>query len=180
MSIYLITFYLAIPAFVANMLPVIVQRLRLWPKLEYPLDGRITIWGKRLLGNNKTWRGLIVGICGAVLVALVQFWLAYINVVAIDVLQGAGEFLLFGFLAGFGALLGDALKSTIKRQFNIAAGRPFIPFDQIDYLIGFLVCTAWLISWSWQQVVFLLLCGVILNPLVNFIAYVLKIKRTYW
>ena len=42
---------------------------------------------------------------------------------------------LIGFLLGFGALLGDALGSFIKRRMGIGRGKPAPILDQIDFLI---------------------------------------------
>ena len=177
---YLLIFYLLFPAFLANMAPQLATRLRIWEGLYYPLDSKKTVFGKRILGDNKTWRGYVFGVAGAMLVALVQFWLDKYEVIPVASLNGLWQFLFFGFLAGFGALLGDSVESFIKRQLNIGSGRPLLPFDQIDYLVGYLVLTSILVSWTWLEILFVLVCGVVLNPLVNTIAYLLKIKKTYW
>lgn len=177
---YLLVFYLLFPAFAANMMPQIASFFNILPKLNYPVDHYKQIGGKRIFGDNKTRRGFIVGVAIAILIALIQFILDELNIIPIDKLDGLGQFLLFGFLAGFGALAGDTIESFIKRQFNIKSGRPLIPFDQVDYLIGYLILTGIIIQWSWPDIIFILLCGLILNPLVNISAYLLKIKNTYW
>jgi len=177
---YLIVFYLLFPAFLANMAPQLATRFNIWGKLYYPVDFKETVFGKRIFGDNKTWRGFLFGVVGAILVALVQYWLDKVNIIVIGELDGFWQFILFGFLAGFGALLGDSAESFIKRQLAIGSGHPLIPLDQIDYLVGYLVLTSFLIAWSWSEIIFVLLCGIMLNPLANTIAYLLKIKKTYW
>ena len=135
--------YFLVPAYVANMTPVFVKKV---PVLNYPLDFGHTLNGKRVFGSHKTWRGLVFG----VLAATLAFWL----------MQRAGDFgfwladlsqipLWVGSAMGFGALAGDALESTIKRQLNVASGESLIFWDQVDFLIGALVVTTpyWVLYW---------------------------------
>src|SRR5687768_4272859 len=62
---------LFLPAYVANMSPVLVAKLV--PGWKAPIDGgRLGKDGKRLLGPGKTWRGLVGGtLLGAVTAAVV-------------------------------------------------------------------------------------------------------------
>lgn len=177
---YLKLIYLALPCFVANMLPVFFDRLKLLPNFKKPLDNGLKIFNKRLLGDNKTVRGLIAGVVGALIVSLIQYWFWRWNFVELNMLSGLNQFLLYGLLAGFGAIAGDAVESIIKRQLNIKSGDPLIVFDQIDYIVGFLFLTSFVIPWNMNQVIFLLLFSLIAHPISNIIAYILKIKKTYW
>ena len=52
--------YFFVPAYVANMSPVVVRNR--FPSLAAPIDGGLSWRGRRLLGDHKTWRGLLVGI----------------------------------------------------------------------------------------------------------------------
>jgi CDP-2,3-bis-(O-geranylgeranyl)-sn-glycerol synthase len=177
---YLYILYLLLPAFAANMLPQLASFLNIFKEFNYPIDFSMKVFGKRIFGANKTWRGFIVGVAGSIIVAIIQYFFDSWDIIKISELEGFNQFLFFGFLAGTGALVGDAIESLIKRQLNIASGRPFVPFDQIDYLIGFLLFTNFLINWSWPEIIFILFCGAILNPIANSIAYIFKIKKTYW
>lgn len=179
MADYFFSIYLAIPAFIANMLPVVFARLNIMPFLAKPIDGGKLFFGERILGDHKTWRGFIIGILGAGFVAVGQLMLAKINLITYP-LDNIISVTAFGLLAGLGALGGDALKSFFKRRVGIKSGRPFIPFDQIDYLLGFLILTSLIYSWSLEQIIFLLVFGLIANPLVNIFSYVLGIKPTFW
>lgn len=127
-----------VPAYLANMAPVLVQgRLR---TLERPMDLGATFRGRRVLGDHKTWRGLVAGVATAVAV----FWLqqlvyrtGWLHVLArID--YGTAS-LVTGLMLGIGTLLGDAVKSFFKRQLDIAPGKTWLGFDQLDFLAG-----AWL------------------------------------
>ncbi|MFH1412727.1 MAG: CDP-archaeol synthase [bacterium] len=177
---YLQLIYIALPCFVANMMPVFFNRLKLLLGLKKPLDNGLKIFNKRLFGDNKTVRGLVVGIIGALIVSLIQYWLWRWNFVEFNILSSLNQFLLYGFLAGFGAIAGDAVESIIKRQLSIKSGDPLIVFDQIDYVVGFLLLTSFVISWNMNQIMFLLLFSLIAHPISNIIAYIFKIKKTYW
>jgi len=177
---YLELFYLFFPVFVANMAPQVASRLGILKFLDKPVDFGKTLFGKRIFGQNKTLRGFLVGIIFSIIVSFSQYILDANKIIEIEKLSGLWQFILFGFLAGFGALFGDSVESFFKRQFGIKEGRPFIPFDQIDYILGFLLFTSITVSWEWEEIVFALLCGLLLNPIVNFLAYLLKIKKTYW
>jgi CDP-2,3-bis-(O-geranylgeranyl)-sn-glycerol synthase len=87
---------------------------------------------------------------------------------------------LIGFLLGFGALLGDSIKSFFKRQLSIKPGRPFPVFDQIDYVLGSLLLVLTSVNLSWQIIVIILLISPLLPIIANIIAYSLKLKKVWW
>jgi len=118
LSNILSTLYFFLPAIAGNITPVFVTRYNLLPQLNKPLDGNLLWRSQRLLGDNKTIRGLLSGI---IVAALVGFW------------QGN---LVLGATMGFGALWGDAIKSFFKRRFNKKPGSSWKPWDQIDFVIG--------------------------------------------
>ncbi len=62
--------YFFLPAYLANMSPVLVRRW--FSALAIPIDGGKTLWGKRLLGDHKTWRGLLAGVIAGMLVFELQ------------------------------------------------------------------------------------------------------------
>jgi CDP-2,3-bis-(O-geranylgeranyl)-sn-glycerol synthase len=126
------------PAYVANMLPPFFRKL----PGGWPIDGGKTWRGHRLLGENKTWRGLCVGTLGGGLVGYA--------------LQAAGLPFVWwwGLWLGFAALVGDALKSLVKRQIGIKPGGRWVPFDQIDFMIAATLVSFAFIAWSWSTVLF--------------------------
>ena len=135
-----------IPAGIANSTPIIAAHLPVLSTLNAPLDFHKHFRGRRLLGDHKTWRGVISG----VLMGVVAIWLqsqlfhdyAWVRHVSSPVSYQSNAVLVLGLLLGIGALLGDALKSFLKRQYNIAEGRRWFPFDQLDFVIvGLLLST---------------------------------------
>lgn len=169
--------YLALPAFIANMSPIVAAKINIWPRLAIPIDRGKKLRGKELLGKNKTVRGLFIGVLSGSCVAFIQHLLPFFMDVKFPHILIACA---FGALAGLGALFGDALASLFKRQIGIPSGRPFIPFDQIDYIAGFFIFTLPLVHWSGRDIVFFLIFAIIANPLTNLTAYALGIKKTYW
>ena len=153
------------------MIPSLVVKLRV---LNYPIDFGLKIKGKRLLGNNKTFRGLVFGIVGAIIFVFLQKTMFpdfgiidYTNV----------NFVLLGFLLGFGALFGDIIESFFKRQLRIKPGQSFVPFDQIDWILGSLVFVSFYVQLGvFDWVVAILLFG-LLHPLINLVGYYLGIKK---
>ncbi len=131
-------FWIIIPAYVANGCAVLVGGGK-------PIDfGKNWKDGKRILGDGKTWRGLLVG---TFLGMTVGFGLSvaavYIDAWGYDYL-GLSDFYGFPFMIPiifsicFGALLGDVIESFFKRRIGKKRGEDWMPFDQIDFLLGVL------------------------------------------
>ena len=169
-----------LPAGIANMVPVLVKKVNI---LNIPIDLGHKYRDKPLFGRNKTSRGLVFGVLTAIITALIQDVLAdkyesFQNITLAPFDQYG--FLLIGFLLGFGALLGDVVESFVKRRVNIGPGDKFIPWDQLDFVIGPLLLASIVYRPSWQVVV----CLVIVIPFfhigINFLGYYLKIKDSKW
>ncbi|HVB23337.1 MAG TPA: CDP-archaeol synthase [Ktedonobacteraceae bacterium] len=174
---FVIWFFL--PAGLGNAAPIIAAKVPVLKSWSYPLDGYVTFHGKRLFGDHKTVRGLVSGTFTGMLTASLQVVLYNeVSIVreAISLDYSQINPLLFGALAAFGALTGDALKSFFKRQCNIAPGASWFPFDQIDYVIGGIVFTAFYIRLSLPQYLLLFLIWTVLHPIATFVGYTLKLK----
>ena len=128
--------YFYLPAYLANMAPVLVRGHCEW--LARPMDGGRSWHGRRLLGDHKTWRGLLAGVVAGAAAFAVQRWLWQRGVAREFALIEYGRFdpLLPGALLGLGAGLGDALKSFFKRRVGIAPGASWVGFDQLDFMVG--------------------------------------------
>lgn len=84
-----------------------------------PIDGRrVLADGNRLLGDGKTWNGLIGGVIGGGLLALGTQALSTGTAPWMDLTGGADALTAFkvGCALGFGCMLGDSLGSFIKRR----------------------------------------------------------------
>lgn len=171
-----------LPAYFANMAPVFAQKLGLLKFLTRPVDNGHTLGGKPIFGANKTWRGFVVGIITAMATAWLQNFLypiSFFNAISL-INYPKINFWAVGFLLGFGALFGDLVKSFFKRRRNIAPGAPWIPFDQIDFVIGALVFMSFVFRPPWEMMLIILLVTPFLHILTNQVGYLLKIKDTKW
>ncbi len=112
-------FLLMIPAMVANGSAVLVRH-------GTPIDFRKTLWdGRRVLGDGKTFEGLLVALSFATIMGGV-----------LAAATGEAPRLAYGFLAGLGAMLGDMAGSFVKRRLNLARGAPLPVVDQLDFVAG--------------------------------------------
>lgn len=156
------TMWFFLPALAANVAPVLATRYQWLPALNTPLDGGRRVGKERLLGDNKTVRGLVVGLIFGSITSLIQYYLRGVDVPSLIYPTSVVSALGWGVLLGFGALLGDALKSFLKRRWHIAPGKSWVPFDQIDVVIGVLLVTFPLVRVSIAHIViaFIVIGGV--------------------
>lgn len=179
MEIILFILWFFLPAGFGNIAPIIAAKSLALQKYSFPLDFNKKFRKKRIFGDHKTIRGLIVGVgIGIITVYLQVFiynhWQFVRDVSIVD--YNELNPLLFGFLASFGALLGDAIKSFFKRQLNIPSGKSWFPADQIDYILGGIIFTAIYIRLSLELYIFLFIIWFFLHPLFTFIGWLLRLK----
>ncbi len=176
----LTTLYYALPGLVANMVPIFVKNR--FKKLDIPVDLGRKINNKRLLGDNKTIRGFVCGIISGAIVGLLQFlvsdigFFSMISYIEYDFFTA----ITVGSIFGLGALVGDSLESFVKRQLKIKPGKPFIPFDQMDYVIGIAFFSLLFKPLTTEMLIILLLIGPILSFLTTRLGYLLKIRKEKW
>ena len=172
--------YFALPMYVANMAPVIMKS---FPYFDKPIDGGVLLNGKPILGKNKTWRGVIFAILFALAIVYIQqFLFKHTELFFNFSLFGYDriETLFLAVLLGFGAIFGDAVKSLFKRRLGKPSGTSWVPFDQIDFIVGGLAFGA-LIYWpGWKIALIILIATPFLHWLTNYVAFKLKIKDVPW
>ncbi len=172
--------YFMLPAYFANMAPVFATKI-FGNKFSLPLDFNTTIKDRPVLGKNKTWRGLIAGSIIGILTVYLQNYLYnfdfFKSISLLDYRQV--NLLLFGFLFGFGVILGDAVKSFIKRRIALKPGEKWIPWDQLDFLGGLILILLVFIP-PWPVILLILIISPFLPLLSNWLGYLLKIKKVSW
>ena len=166
-----------LPAYFANMAPIIVKKINF---LRVPLDFGKEISNKPIFGKNKTFRGLVFGVLFAVIIAYIQYIFDNYGIFMDLPLTDYSNWLLLGFLMGFGAIFGDLVKSFIKRRLNYDPGKPFIPFDQTDFVIGALIFVSPLVKLPADKIIIIIMLSFILHTIVNHSAYYLKIRNEKW
>ena len=174
-------FYLALPAYLANMAPVIFDKLKIFKFLNWPIDGGRKIGRQFIFGSSKPWRGILSGAILGVLIASLQAWLYnYEFFYNISLIDYPSDFILFGLLAGLGALLGDLAKSFFKRRVGFHSGASWPVFDQLDFVAGFLLLTYFIVQPPLNIIVTVFLITLVLHPLTNIISYWLGFKKVWW
>lgn len=163
-------FLFFLPAGVANATPPIANKIPLLNRWKTPVDFGRHFRGKRILGPNKTWRGIATGTFFAGLTATIE-----------SALFGNGNLsslFLLGAVMGFGALVGDAVESFFKRQRGIESGQSWFPFDQIDYIIGGLVFVYPFTQLPLEIILMIFLVFFGLHVLVAYVGYLFGFKDT--
>ncbi len=166
-----------LPAYFANMAPIIVKNR--FSFLAVPIDGGKKIGGKPILGPHKTWRGFIFAVLFGVIVAYLQHLLSD-GVFSSLAIVSYDSWLTLGILLGSGAIIGDLVESFFKRRSNVGSGKPWIPWDQLDFVIGGLVFAALVVDFSWVFVVSVIVVSFVLDIVVNHVAYFFKIRGERW
>jgi len=164
--------YLLLPGYFANMSPVFFKKMNF---LNYPTDFNKKLNGKRILGENKTFRGIFFGVLVSIPIAYLQKLINLENTII-----NYDNFILIGFLLGFGALFGDLIKSFFKRRLNISPGKPFIPFDQVDHVVFSLLFLSLFYKINFNVFAIAVLTTFPLHMIINYIGYKLKLRDTYY
>ncbi len=194
-SSILVALWLFLPVFVANMSPVFTAKLI--PAWKHPIDGgRMHRDGRRVLGDGKTWRGLILGgfVAGWTAIGMAAWAGGPFADADLGRSDGTAWWAIFafGFVLGFMALIGDAVESYFKRRRGKERGAPWVPFDQLDFVVGGYVGVllglpllpgGWALDayvLNWVVPVTLLVGTPVLHLLVNRIGYWLRLKDVPW
>ncbi len=163
------------PAYAGNAAPVIAGRI---PGLS---AWRVPVWAD-IFGRNKTWRGLVTGIAGGVIAAMI-LWLLGMppgkGVLPAPSLSFLSSVEL-GALLGMAAIIGDMAESAIKRSIGIPPGGALPFWDGADHIIGAMLFLAPLYVPSLTSIMFLLLLSPVLSLLANIGAFWLGWKDKWY
>ena len=157
--------YMMLPIYAANMAPPFVKYWRGWNR---PIS-------ERWLGSHKTVLGFFLGIAAAILTALLQsriHWQG--NLVSYE------QWFLLGLSSGCGAMVGDSLKSYLKRRLQIAPGQSWIPADQLDFVIGGLLVLSFWVHLDWLDVITILTVSFVGDIMINHLSFYFGIRNTRW
>jgi CDP-2,3-bis-(O-geranylgeranyl)-sn-glycerol synthase len=167
------------PAFVANAAALFSRRIKFLKPLAIPVDlEKKWVDGSRLIGNSKTIRGFITGVFAAILSAVVIFYASeYFN---ITVFSSLNNCILIGAILGFGALLGDTVKSFFKRRIGMREGKNLIFFDQLDFLIGAILISLPFNHFPVKFILVIIGATFVLHIITNIIAFYFKLKKVPW
>ena len=148
--------YIFLPAYFANASPVVLGG-------GEPLDGgRKWLDGKPFLGSHKTVKGTFFGfVVGAV----------------VGFLQGNP---LGGVLQSVGAITGDIVASFFKRRWNLRPGESMPLVDQLDFITFAILMSYPVQRTSLEGVLLILVLTVPIHYVVNYVAWLLRLKENPW
>lgn len=154
-----------LPAYLANMAPPFT---RYWPGWNRPIS-------RKWLGDHKTVVGFGAGLTVAMAATFVQSKLNW----HAGLLPYA-EWPLLGLAFGVGAMGGDSLKSFVKRLKGIPPGRPWIPMDQLDFVVGSLLLVMPIARVEWPDIVIIIFVSFAGDIVVNHLSFALGIRESEW
>ena len=150
-------------------------------RFAVPIDARLTIRGRRLLGDNKTVRGFLVMVPATAL-----GFAALSAVIRLTGLGGglwpypAAGYLALGFWAGLGFMAGELPNSFIKRQLDIAPGASpngrvtslvCHGIDRFDSVVGMLVVVSLAVPVPWLTWLYALIAGPVLHGAFSLLVF---------
>ncbi|MDD4409550.1 MAG: CDP-archaeol synthase [Candidatus Pacebacteria bacterium] len=177
--------YFFLPAYMANGAPpLIANGTKALAKLATPIDGRKQFFGAPLLGNHKTWRGLVVELLvGTGYFQIFYFIHEYYKLGLYETIgfeQNLLNPLIFGLLLSIGTVFGDLLFAFIKRRIRIKPGESFMPFDQTNYVIGTFLIIQPLYNFQIQFWITLFILTFIIHVTFNRIGYNMGLHKAKW
>jgi len=177
----LFAIWFLLPAAVANAVPVFAAAIPFLKKYDAPIDAGKTWRGHQLLGPHKTWRGIIAGIIVSTCILWIQVILVgqfeWARYAADGVDYSSLPILILGPLFAIGALGGDAIESFFKRQKNIKSGGAWIPFDQLDYIIGSVIVSLFFVILTPIQYILIFVVWFLMHLLASYVGYKLGLKK---
>lgn len=135
--------------------------------------------GRRILGDGKTFRGFFGGVLSGFLIGFILLQIEVIYHWNIHTYSSV-------ILLATGALLGDLIKSFVKRRLNIQRGEKWLIADQYDLVIGafamlILFDSGWIMAVITPAIAFWI---IIVTPLLhrgaNIIGYLAGVKDVPW
>lgn len=186
---------LAPPIFsgIINMIFIKSNILKSWQK---PIDGgRCLTDGRRIFGDNKTWRGMAGYVLINMLVSLAWGALAgrineleAENYLYVFRENTAGYNLLVGILFGLAYALFELPNSFLKRRLEIEPGKPgegwkkpfFVFLDQADSVIGCALVVWLFYPLGWERFITIILLGAGTHILINMALYEMKLRKNRW
>ena len=154
-------------------------------RFAQPLDGGLTLRGRRLFGENKTGRGFVVMVpasaAGFALLAVLAGEPAALGLWPLSV----PAYALAGAIAGFGFMAGELPNSFAKRQLDIAPGG--VPrrslasacqfaVDRLDSGIGMLLALSCFVAVPWRTVAIVLTVGPLIHWTFSVVMFRLGLK----
>lgn len=180
--------YLIAPLLLGLVCHGLCIKFRWLTSLTRPIDRGRCFRGKRLLGNNKTYRGIVAVAIGTAagfgLQALLHKTAGPLRVELFDYQVPAALFI--GLAVGAAAMVSELANSFIKRQLDIApgtatsgaAGLFFYVFDQVDMLVGVWLVLGFIVGVTIERVLWAIAFLFVTHQIITLIGYGLGMRAT--
>jgi len=182
LNFILSSLYFFLPCYFANMVPPLAKKIHFLDFLGKPVDFNKKFLGKPIFGDHKTWRGVISSFFVGLTTVFLQKFLFQFNFFREFSLLDYERIniWLFAVLISSGQILGDLFFSFIKRRLGLEPGAPFLPFDQINYVLGAFILVEPFFKLGWEIWLFLLIATFFLHIIVNRLGFWLDIHSAKW
>ncbi len=179
--------WLMLPAYIANSFATLPRGRG--PPMDF---GRV--WpgdGRRILGPSKTWSGFLFAGFAAMPFALLEAWLILLappNLAVVPVLApSVAAAIPLAALLTFGAMIGDAIGSFLKRRLGRPSGARTYFLDQLPFVLvpialGFAFYPALFLGvfGHWEAVLWLAVLTLGLHAAFNWIGFKAGLKKVPW
>ena len=177
---------------VAGCLNMIWCRLNILKKYNVPMDyNKNFIDGKRIFGDNKTWKGFIGYIILNIFCAVVlgKIWsicnLNNMNYFYYSIPNTIYNNCIIGLLLGLGYSLFELPNSFLKRRMNIEPGKTssgiskilFVFLDQADSVIGCCTVLYLFYNMTFKFYIMYILLGAFTHFVFNILLFLLKLRK---
>ena len=156
--------------------------------LVQPVDRGKSFRGRRILGANKTYRGIVAVAIGTAIGFGIQVVLhRYPTFQSVELLDYSSVWVIgLGLLIGAVAMLSELLNSFVKRQLDIAPGETtngllsgfFYVFDQVDFLLGAWVVLAFVVGITLVNVIYSIVFLFVSHQVISLLGYMLGMRKT--
>lgn len=165
------SFSLVLPILIAGLVLIWVLRKNLLPKLDQPIDFGVEIREKRIFGDNKTWRGVIIYVGMSIAVCIVLWSVSRRFSNLINPVFSLNP-LYIGSAIALGYILGELINSFIKRRLDIGPGalsgaRAQLLLDHLDGILTVSLVFAFGLGVQPISLVAAVIMGVLLHSLTN-------------
>jgi hypothetical protein len=154
-------------------------------RFAQPLDGGVSLRGRRLFGENKTRRGFVVMVpAAAISFALLAMLAGDPAALGLWRLSVPG-YALAGAVAGFGFMAGELPNSFVKRQLDIAPGDATrgllasacqFAVDRVDSGLGMLLALSFVVAVPWRTAALVLIVGPFIHWTFSLVMFRLGLK----
>lgn len=185
--------YLMLPVILGGIFNMVLVKLPVLEGLKTPMDrGRIMADGRRLWGDNKTWKGFLgMIVLTAFFMACFHMlyrssdWARSVSLIPYGSFPNLGYSLFWGAVWGFGYVLFELPNSYVKRRINIdpgkkgggVAGKVFTVVDQADSVIGCVIFLMLFYRPTLIDALVIVVLATLFHYVINILLYLVGLKK---